>query len=162
MYRMQRRREFHGMAHTGIYGLWCGIIARCYNPGFKQFNDYGGKGIKVCPEWRSSFKAFYRDMGDPPPKHTIHRIDNDGDYSPQNCEWVTRQEQARQKKATMLVDLDGEKISLTDFCKRKGLKYTTVWQRLKRKHRKSFLEACSSQKFKTGPKTSQLCNPPNK
>jgi len=73
------------------------MLARCRNHNNKAFDNYGGRGIKVCDEWHY-FKNFYGDMGDPPPKHTLERVDNDGDYTLKNCKWATRKEQLMNRR----------------------------------------------------------------
>lgn len=75
------------------YQVWRNMIYRCYNPNNKSFKNYGGRGIKVCDEWRFSFQTFLHDMGERPPRLTLDRINNDGNYTPGNCRWATYKEQ---------------------------------------------------------------------
>jgi hypothetical protein len=107
---------------------------RCYEPTNHQYYNYGGRGIKVCEEWRS-FEAFLKDMGPRPPNHSIERLDNNGDYTPDNCVWATPKQQNRNQRRTIFVNYKGLTKPLIEWyeelqLKEKGLKYTTLYSRI--------------------------------
>lgn len=81
------------------YDKWHDMIRRCYDPRRPEYKNYGGRGIKVCDRWLNSLDRFAEDIGKPPtPKHTLDRIDNDGNYEPSNTRWITRAEQNRNRR----------------------------------------------------------------
>lgn len=82
------------------YNIWLGIKRRCNNPKDPAYKNYGGRGITICDRWLESFENFLEDMGfRPSPKHSIDRIDNDGNYCKENCRWVTREVQSINKRS---------------------------------------------------------------
>lgn len=87
------RNTTHGKHNSRTYKSWEGMIQRCTNSRVPNFDNYGGRGIKVCERWLNSFEAFYEDMGDCPEGMSLDRIDVNGDYCKDNCKWSTRGEQ---------------------------------------------------------------------
>lgn len=105
------------------------MLTRCTNPRNAKFKDYGARGIKVCDAWLM-FEGFFSDMGERPAGTTLGRIDNDGDYTPSNCEWQTNIEQARNKRNTTLFTHQGRSATLPEHCERLGLNVSTVRSRI--------------------------------
>lgn len=101
---------------------------RCTNPNFRQWKDYGGRGISVCERWLT-FKNFLADMGDPPPGMRLERIDNDGNYEPGNCRWASPKDQQRNQRVTRRVVVDGVSYVAADLADRSGLKTETIIER---------------------------------
>lgn len=122
------------------------MITRCYNTKHKEYDKYGAKGITICDEWigDKGLDNFYEWAiangfnGEKDSKGynvlSIDRIDNNKGYSPNNCRWATRQQQARNKSTTIWVEYKGEKNTLKSFCERLNLDYHAVFLRIYRRH----------------------------
>jgi hypothetical protein len=124
-------KRVHGDAKTVEYKAWGAMKTRCTNKKLRQYPDYGGRGIAVCERWRDSFENFLADMGRRPTAlHTLDRIDNDGPYSPENCRWATRTEQARNKRSNVIVTHNGDPATVAEWCERLGLHASAVRQRI--------------------------------
>lgn len=118
---------------TPEYRAWAGMIKRCENSHDGAFIHYGGRGITVCDRWRDSFENFLADMGRrPSSRHSIDRRDNDGNYEPDNCRWATKRQQSVNKRGTLVVTVNGADVPLIEECERRGLRYESIVQRMRR------------------------------
>jgi len=120
----------HGLSHTKEYHVWVAMRTRCNNPESKTYENYGGRGISVCARWDKSFGSFYADMGICPDGYQIDRMDNNGDYHPENCKWVSKAENSRNKRNNVYVEIDGVKKVVTDWAKQYGVGVSTFRNRI--------------------------------
>jgi hypothetical protein len=119
------------------YTTWQSMNQRCYNPNRRGYHRYGGRGIKVAERWRgdSGYRSFLADMGrKPSPEYSLHRKDNDGDYTPENCCWATSAEQARNRCDSRMPTFNGKTMCMKDWAKEIGVKYWVLEKRLNRLH----------------------------
>lgn len=115
------------------YFVWLGMRRRCRGQKEKCYPHYGGRGIRVCERWDKSFDAFYADMGPrPSPKHSVDRIDNDGNYEPGNCRWATNREQCNNTRVNRVIKYNGLRLTAKQWAARTGLRFTTILFRLNR------------------------------
>ena len=127
----RERRVTHGMNGTPEYRCWVEMIRRCYNPQRRGFHNYGGRGIIVCDRWRNSFESFFADMGPrPSTRHSLDRMNNDGQYSPDNCRWATSRQQCRNTRANRLLAFGGTSRTLVEWSEHTAIPITTLHQRL--------------------------------
>lgn len=120
----------HGKSSTPEYRIWQVMIQRCHLETSKDFGSYGGRGITVCERWRYSFLNFLEDMGTREKGMEIERMDNDGNYEPENCEWVTRTTQNRNKRNNRLITVNGQTKTMVEWAEEKGLSVQTISGRL--------------------------------
>lgn len=122
----------HGRSKSRLYCIWGWMFTRCYNPKCENYLDYGGRGIKVCDQWLT-FENFRADMGEPPSsKHSIDRVDVNGNYEPSNCRWANPVEQARNKRNNRFITANGETHCLSEWAEITGLKSGLIARRLRR------------------------------
>lgn len=124
----------HGRSAAGVdlpeWGIYCGMVRRCHEEKNARYSD---RGIAVCGRWRSSFDDFLADMGRrPSEKHSIDRIDNDGNYEPGNCRWATAEEQAHNKSNNRNFTLDGQTKCLSVWARELGISVVTLSARIDR------------------------------
>lgn len=124
----------HGYSGTRLHRIWKNIKVRCYYKGHKEYCNYGGRGITVCSEWRNDSSAFinwalthgYSD------KLTLDRYNNNGNYEPSNCHWVTMKEQSNNKRNSYYITIDNETHTLTEWCEIYNVSYNMIRRRLEK------------------------------
>lgn len=126
---LQRARARHRAAPEP--GIYRNMLARCLDPTNAAYAAYGGRGITVCGRWRDSFENFFADVGRRPSSaHTIDRIDNDRGYEPGNVRWATASEQARNRRSSRRLTIQGTTCCLTEWATRSGVDYRVIRRRL--------------------------------
>ena len=129
-----RRRAKHGEAAklTPLYNTWRGIRQRCFNAQHKHYPRYGGRGITMCEAWVDSYETFKTDVGEPASGMTLERIDNNGDYEPNNVRWATRKKQANNRTTNVVVEHEGKSMTLKQWAEHLGWKYGLLGSRWKK------------------------------
>ncbi len=127
------RATRHGLSQIPEYFVWQTMKARCTNKKHRHFGSYGGRGIKVCDRWMTSFQNFISDMGRrTSSKHSIDRIDNEGNYSPENCRWATAFGQGKNRRNNKHLTFKGETLIASEWARRIGITRTVLSDRLSR------------------------------
>ena len=127
------RATVHGGCGTAEYRSWGLMKDRCGNPKNKHYADYGGRGITVCKRWREDYAAFLSHIGrKPSPDHSIDRIDNDGNYEPDNVRWATPMEQSGNKRNNRWITYNGRTQILADWAREIGINESSLRERLEK------------------------------
>jgi hypothetical protein len=117
---------------TAEYRAWTHMLGRCYTPTDGSYRRYGGRGISVCDRWRTSYQNFLADMGPRPEDCSLDRIDNDGNYTPENCRWATRAQQSQNRSSNRHVEYAGRRWIVSQLAEHVGLPYEALRRRLDR------------------------------
>lgn len=133
-------RVIHNSTKTQLYFVWQNMKKRCLCKETVGYKNYGGRGITVCKEWVndfSNFKKWALSNGYKEEKKngrnilTLDRIDVDKGYSPENCRWITNEEQANNKKSNVIIEINGEKRHLREIAKELNMEFYTLYKRLR-------------------------------
>jgi hypothetical protein len=139
----QSRQRVAGKKPTGTYNSHSNMIQRCFNEKHPRFNDYGGRGITVCDRWLN-FENFYADMGDKPKGKSLDRIDNNGDYCPNNCRWATVKEQNTNQRMRKVGK--NNKTGIVGVSITKNGRFKAEYKKIHLGTFKSLLDACCVRK----------------
>ncbi|MDP4459875.1 hypothetical protein QUD39_01190 [Staphylococcus hyicus] len=129
--KTRERNTTHNKSQTRLYRIWCNMKARCNNSNNPAFDRYGGRGIKICDEWNKSFDEFYKwaKISGYTNELTIERVDNDGNYEPDNCKWANYSIQGRNKRNNALSEYKGKLRTRAEIAELTGLSYGTIRRR---------------------------------
>lgn len=131
--KFEKRTEFKNAAALREYKAWSSMKDRCNNPKSQSYDIYGGRGIAVCQRWQVSFDNFLSDMGfRPSPRHSLDRIDSNGNYEPGNCRWATYRVQANNMRSNRWITINGEPRTVSQWCRYFGIANSTVYSRVAR------------------------------
>jgi len=137
---VSKRGFKHGMERTRFYRIWWQIKQRCLNKNTKYFKNYGGRGITVCDKWLK-FENFRDDMYKSYLKHvekfgerktSIDRIDNDDNYKKKNCRFVTPKDQANNRRNNIVLEFNGESLTMSQWSRKLNINYKALYSRIKR------------------------------
>jgi hypothetical protein len=130
----ERKRERHGMKNTKIYDVWANMKSRCFYQKDPCYKHYGGRGITICKEWNNSFLSFYNwainngyEQG-----LELDRIDNNGNYEPNNCHWVTHTQNGRNRRTNVLISYNGQTHCINEWAELLGINKSTLYYRFRR------------------------------
>ena len=133
-YLKEKRKQYisnylHGESKTRLHTIWCEMKRRCYCKTDKAYNNYGGRGIKVCEEWKNNYLCFkeWAINNDYKENLTIDRINNDGDYEPNNCRWINKKQQANNRRTNIKIRYKNKEYTLKQLAELLQIKYSKIY-----------------------------------
>lgn len=128
---VRKEWERHGIYKSKLYYVWYGMKTRCYDEKSSAYKNYGGRGIKICDSWAKDIKSFYEWAIENGYSEglTLERIDNSGEYSPNNCRWATRKEQANNVRRNLRITYQDETLTAPQWAERFGININTLKKR---------------------------------
>jgi len=129
---LKKKNNFkHGDIKSKEYNAWTGAKQRCFNKKDPSYKNYGGRGITMCSRWANDYTKFLKDMGRCPDGYTLDRIDNDGNYEPDNCRWASRKTQSQNTRTNRYIEYDGKRMVLAGWASKIGIRPNDLHQKLK-------------------------------
>jgi len=138
----RNRPRTHGLSRHKLFPIWANMRQRCQDPNSGNYYRYGGRGISVCAQWDNSFLAFYDFCIENGWKEglQIDRIDNNGDYAPDNFRWTDQKSQVRNRRVTCKVELDGRMVPAPEYAEMTGESINNVYKKYYKRKNVPFLE----------------------
>ncbi len=129
-----KNHYIHGLSHTRLDNIYRTMKARCYKETSVKYHMYGKRGIKMCEEWLNDKTKFFEWANNNGYREdlTIDRIDNNGDYTPQNCRWATIHEQANNTRTNVYVAYHGKRCTMAELCRELGINYKRFHQKYRK------------------------------
>lgn len=154
---LRKLRTTHGMSKTRTFRIWSGIRERCHKPYSSRYQYYGARGIKLCDRWQK-FENFLADMGQAEQSQTIERINNNGDYSPENCIWASQKLQNNNKSNNRFLEYNGQRKTISQWADVIGIHQDILWKRLDRgwSIKKSLTLPLQVNQFKAGVRRTSI------
>lgn len=129
--KIGKQTKTHGLSGHRVYNLYQSMVNRCHSPNHISYKNYGAKGVRVCDRWLNSFESFIEDMGVPNPNDSIDRINNNLGYHPDNCRWVGKEKQNRNKSNNIKLTFSGRTMNMADWAREINIGISTLYARYK-------------------------------